>query len=274
VRYVPVTRLAVEVECGKWWVFKMAGPSLLVGRGEVPWEDCLSPRAELRLVEVVACVPLVYRAAWDEWRGWRHCFRPDRLAKLLAKDVQSGAGHPCVYEEGGEVREVEPHVADVSLLAEAFAKMPVREPRPEDLAVEYVYLRYVKPGRLAQFLGSPFVVLTEADRAREAWSEICPGLDWPPRGAVRRQLASCGYPADVAERLAEWARQGLTPALDWRLFGLRGRPWGERPVVVRTSGEARVVYYALGKVLRAAIALGGRPVTMGMPQEPTLDAWL
>jgi len=218
----------------------------------------------------------VYRAGWGVWRGWRDCFRPDRLAKLLARDVPGGAGHPCVYEEGGEAHEVEPHVADVSLLAEALAKMPLFAPRPEDLAVEYVYLRYAKPGRLAQFLDSPFVVLTEADKAREAWGEICPGIDWPPRGALRRRLASCGYPAEVAERLAEWAHQGLTPAVDWRLFGLRGRPWGERPAVVHVSGKARVVYYALGKVLRAAIGLDGWPVTMGKPQweEATLDAWL
>jgi len=89
-----------------------------------------------------------------------------------------------------------------------------------------------------------------------------------------RRLAVCGYPADVAEKLAVWALRGLTPALDWRLFGLRGRPWGEGLVVVHIGGEARVVYYALGKVVRTAIALGSRPVTMGMPQEPTLDAWL
>jgi len=209
-----------------------------------------------------ACVPR------GVWRGWRHCFRPDRLARLLARDVQRGAGHPCVYEEDGEAHEVEPHVANTALLAEALAKMPVREPRPEDLAVEYVYLRYVKTGRLGEFLQSPFVVLTEAEEAREAWGEICPGLDWPPRGAVARRLASCGYPADAAERLAEWALHGLTPALDWKLFAVRGQPWGERPVVVRTGGEARVVYYALGKVVRAAIALGGQPVTMGMPQGP------
>jgi len=272
---VPITTLTVEVECGKWWVFKLAGPSLLMSRGEVPWEDCLSPRATPRLVEVVACVPLVYRAAWGVWRGWRHCFRPDRLAKLLARDVRSGAGHPCVYEEGGEAREVEPLVANTALLAEALAKMPVFTPRLDDLAVEYVHLRYVKPGRLVQFLDSPFVVLTEAERAREAWSEICPGLGWPPSGAVGRRLASCGYPADVVERLAEWALRGLTPAVDWRLFGVKGRPWGERPVTVRTGGEARVVYYALGKVLRAAVALGGRRIALSNQwEEPTLDAWL
>jgi len=213
----------------------------------------------------------VYRAGWGVWRGWRDCFRPDRLAKLLARDVQGGAGHPCVYEEDGEAREVEPHVANTAILAEALAKMPVFAPRPEDLAVEYVYLRYVKTGRLGEFLHSPFVVLTEAERAGEAWSEICPGLDWPPHGALRRRLASCGYPAEVAERLAEWALRGLTPALDWRLFGVRGRPWGERPAVVQVSGEVRVVYYAFGKVVRTAIALGGQP--LGKPQEATLDAW-
>jgi len=85
-----------------------------------------------------------------------------------------------------------------------------------------------------------------------------------------RRLAACGYPADVAERVL----RGLTPAVDWRLFGLRGRPWGERPFKVRIGGEVRVVYYALGRLVRYAIALGGRPVTMGMPQEPTLDALL
>jgi len=55
-----------------------------------------------------------------------------------------------------------------------------------------------------------------------------------------------------------------------------GRLWGERPVAVRIGGEARVVYYALGKVLRTAIALGSRPAALGMCQwgEPTLDAWL
>jgi len=58
----------------------------------------------------------------------------------------------------------------------------------------------------------------------------------------------------VAERLAEWALRGLTPALDWRLFGLRGRPWGERP---------------------AAIALDGRRIALSNQwEESTLDAWL
>jgi len=60
------------------------------------------------------------------------------------------------------------------------------------------------------------------------------------------------------------------PAVEWRLFGVRGRPWG--PVVVRVGGDVRVVYYAFGEVLRRVIALGGGPV--GKPQETTLDAWL
>jgi len=95
------------------------------------------------------------------------------------------------------------------------------------------------------------------------------------KGVGERRLASCGYPADVAERLAEWALHGLTPAVDWRLFAVRGRPWGERPVVVHVGGEVHVVYYALGKVLRAAIALDGRRIALSNQwEEPTLDAWL
>jgi len=90
-----------------------------------------------------------------------------------------------------------------------------------------------------------------------------------------RRLAVCGYPADVAEKLAVWVHQGLTPAVDWRLFGVRGRPWGERPAVVHVSGEMRVVYYASGKVLRYALALDGRQIALSNQwEEPTLDAWL
>jgi len=51
-----------------------------------------------------------------------------------------------------------------------------------------------------------------------------------------------------------------------------GRPWGERPVAVRVGGETRVVYYALGGVVRNAIAQSSGPVDK--PREPTLDAWL
>jgi len=46
------------------------------------------------------------------------------------------------------------------------------------------------------------------------------------QGRVREAAGLCGYPADADEGLAKWAVEGLTLAVDWRLFGVRGRPWG------------------------------------------------
>jgi len=241
--------LLKEEYCGRWWHYWLAGPNLYIHLVDIPglpesYCEVAQPVNLLRLPRYsipVACVPLTYRVGEDRWvvAGTRanHFYRrPDRLAKALAKAVETWP-YGCRWSPVGPVP---PGVYDTELLEEALRRMPILRPRPEELAVDYVVWSFSHP---ADFLHSPYVYLSRAKHAEEKWAEICPHED--PRAC---------YQGALGELLASFKAQGKVPAVDSILFGKRfARPWGQKETAVHTEKGKVYVYYVLGHLLKAIL---------------------
>jgi len=238
----------VEEYCGRWWHFFWAGPLLYVHLVDIPdlspsYCEVAQPTSLLNHSKYsipVACVPLVYRAGEQRWAasGVRGFFRrTDKLAEALEEAAQRWP-YWCSWTPAGRVP---PSVYDVGLLAEALEKMPIYDPPPEDLAIDYVNWSYPY---LPDFLDSEFVHVVRGPNAEfvARWREICEHED--PR--------QC-YPGALGEKLSLIKRHKLVPGLDGMLFGktfLQRRPWGIPPSYLKRDGGLMIVYYALGHVLR------------------------